>query len=115
MGIISVGVWNILTWPDWLQFPGFSTVLLLFLLLMGTIILFTKWGHDRTPTLWRKAIVALLAVAVAVEAAAQALAYVGALPGPLHWDAGYVPQGRIYQNLEGFSNGRANNSGWYAA
>ena len=114
LAVISIGVWNILTWPEWLKFPGFSTVLLLFLLLMGAIILLTKWGHGATPLFWRKAIVGLLALAITVEVLAQAVAYLGLMPGPVHWDAGYVPRGRIYQNLEGFGNGLTNNHGWYA-
>ena len=112
MGVLGVSIWHILTQPSWLKYPGLSTTVLLFLLLLGAILILWRW-QSSPPLLWRKGVGALVLAIVALELMAQVVAYLGVMPGSVHLDGGYAPQGRIYHNREGFGNGRANNFGWY--
>lgn len=113
MAILGVAIWHILTQPNWLKYPGLSTTILLFLLLMGAILLLWRWHSSRPLLFWRKAVGVLVLVVVMLELVAQGLAFAGALPGSVHLDGGYAPQGRVYHNREGFGNGWANSFGWY--
>jgi hypothetical protein len=60
----------------------------------------------------RKLLLLALVTAVASEAAFQAMAFLGWLPG-LNL-AARVPWGRVYWTIEGFGNSVANRFGWYA-
>lgn len=113
MAAIFFVSWHILTRPNWLKYPGMSTTLLLFVLLLGSILLFWRWGQRSTARLWRKSIVAVLLAAITLELAGQAGAFFGLFPNSIHYDGGYVSQGRILHNQEGFGNGTANAFGWY--
>lgn len=105
---------NLFVWPFWFKFPGFSTILLIGIILFTLIFLFVRPKPMGKRLWWRKPVLLLLTTVLGVELIAQGVAYVGLLPGIVHWDGGYVKYGRIYHNLEGLGNGRANSDGWYA-
>lgn len=97
--------------------PAFQLVVLTLILLFAAIILFYGWGDPSRPQLWRKIVLAVLGVALAIELIVQALAYFGVFRTDLATTESaeyYSPYNRIYHGTEGFGSGLTNNYGQYA-
>lgn len=97
--------------------PAFQIVVLVLSLLAAGLILFYKWDAGDRPQRWRKVILAIVGVVVAIELVMQLLAFLGVLRTDLTTTRSidyYSPYNRVYQTEEGFANGITNNYGRYA-
>ena len=107
----GVGMWLILSFDRIASFTSFRARLVALILLGDGVVIFAGWQGQKRVQLWRKIVVALLAVVMGVEGLAQGPAFAGALPGSHRLDGRYSPYGRVYSNMEGLGNGITNNYG----
>ncbi|MEO1443731.1 MAG: hypothetical protein AAFV33_25240, partial [Chloroflexota bacterium] len=107
-----VVIYSMFTVEHWLQLPLLMTTALVYIVLFTGLVLLAKPAPDAPFQMWRKVALVLVGALVLLEVSLQALAYLRVLP--LNYDRGTtVPYGRVYQNEEGFANGRTNSLGWY--
>ncbi|MEM7125432.1 MAG: hypothetical protein AAF702_03840 [Chloroflexota bacterium] len=106
--------WSLLTHFRWGDFPGLRAALFFFLLLVGAILLFANWHPENGARLWQKGLLYPIILLALLEGGIQGAAWMGRLPGQVTINTGlFTPNGRIYQNREGFANATTNNYGWY--
>jgi len=113
LALLALLGWSLFAWPEWLDYPTLSMVTLIGLVLSGALLILYDWRLAAGDQVWRKIIAVLVAVVLLGELGAQGLAFTGHLPGTHQLDGRYAPHGRVYQNVEGLGNGRANGYGLY--
>ena len=104
---------SLFTVRKWSEYPGLRTSFFFFAIMLGLILIFSGWAAREGSQNWRKIVAIPLILLFLVEIGAQAFAYAGMLPQGTNIADIFVPYGRVYQNIEGFANGRVNNYGWY--
>ncbi|MEM6527681.1 MAG: hypothetical protein AAF653_05265 [Chloroflexota bacterium] len=110
-GFIVV-IYSMFTVEHWLQLPLLMSAVLVYMVLFTGLVLLAKPAPDSPFQRWRKVALVLVGALIVLEVSLQALAYLRVLP--LNYDRGTtVPFGRVYQNTEGFADGRTNSLGWY--
>lgn len=110
---IGVLIWSLFRVKRWEDYPGVGLAFFCLLVLLGIVLLVSGWRSSGQGQRWRKVIAVPLALCLLVEGGTQVAAYAELLP-PVTINSGlYVPSGRVYQNEQGFANGRTNSNGWY--
>lgn len=111
--VAFVGIlWSMFNVSYWIQLPLLEVAVLILMLLFTAVVLLAKPHANARFQTWRKIALALIGTLLVFELGLQALVYLRVLPVQ-NTSGVTIPGGRVYQNEQGFGNGRTNSYGWY--